>query len=50
MMGDNRNNSEDSRYWGEMPKENIKGKAIFVYWPLDRIVVLKDLADYISGK
>ena len=31
MMGDNRDNSEDSRYWGFMPREYVKGKALFVY-------------------
>ena len=32
MMGDNRDNSNDSRYWGEVPRENIIGKPLFVYW------------------
>ena len=32
MMGDNRDNSEDSRYWGFMPVDYIKGKALFVYF------------------
>ena len=32
MMGDNRDNSEDSRYWGFMPREYVKGKALFVYF------------------
>jgi signal peptidase I len=32
MMGDNRDNSQDSRYWGFMPHEYIKGKALFVYF------------------
>jgi signal peptidase I len=32
MMGDNRDNSQDSRYWGFMPQHYIKGKALFVYF------------------
>jgi signal peptidase I len=32
MMGDNRNESKDSRYWGVLPKDLIKGKAIIIYW------------------
>jgi signal peptidase I len=32
VMGDNRDDSRDSRFWGSVPLENIKGKAIFVYW------------------
>ncbi|MBU0510522.1 MAG: signal peptidase I [Chloroflexi bacterium] len=33
FMGDNRNNSSDSRSWGVTPLENVIGKAITVYWP-----------------
>ena len=32
MMGDNRYNSKDSRYWGFVPRENIRGRPIFVYY------------------
>ncbi|MBN1294381.1 MAG: signal peptidase I [Candidatus Latescibacteria bacterium] len=36
MMGDNRDNSNDSRFWGLLPEENIKGKALFLYWSVDK--------------
>jgi len=32
VMGDNRDDSQDSRFWGFLPRENIRGKALFVYW------------------
>jgi signal peptidase I len=32
VMGDNRDNSQDSRYWGFLPKHYIKGKALMIYW------------------
>jgi len=41
MMGDNRNASEDSRYWGCMPAGNIRGRAVFRLWPLDRLGSIK---------
>jgi signal peptidase I len=37
MMGDNRGASDDSRYWGPVPKAWIIGKAFFTYWPPDRV-------------
>jgi signal peptidase I len=41
MMGDNSANSRDSRYWGFVPKKNIIGKAICIYWPLNRMRMIK---------
>ena len=37
MMGDNRPDSDDSRFWGPVPKAWIIGKAFFTYWPPDRL-------------
>ena len=37
VLGDHRNSSSDSRAWGYVPRENIYGKAVFVYWPLDKM-------------
>ena len=37
MMGDNRPDSDDSRFWGPVPKAWIIGKAFFTYWPPDRV-------------
>ena len=40
MMGDNRGDSDDSRYWGPVPQAWIIGGAFFTYWPLSRIGTL----------
>ncbi len=37
MMGDNRGESDDSRFWGPVPEDWIIGEAFFTYWPPDRI-------------
>jgi signal peptidase I len=35
VMGDNRDNSQDSRYWGFLPRSYVKGKALMIYWSYD---------------
>jgi signal peptidase I len=37
VMGDNRGSSDDSRFWGPIPRQWIIGDAFFTYWPPDRI-------------
>ncbi len=41
MLGDNRDSSDDSRYWGFMPAKNVVGEAFLVYWPLWRIRIMR---------
>ena len=43
-MGDNRDNSLDSRYWGLVPRENIMGKPLIIFWSYD--APTDDLKDY----
>jgi signal peptidase I len=35
VMGDNRDNSQDSRYWGFLPRDYVKGRALVIYWSFD---------------
>lgn len=41
VLGDNSASSQDSRYWGFVPAKNILGKALVVYWPPQRIRIIK---------
>lgn len=40
VMGDNRNDSNDSRYWGTLDRSRVIGKADLIFWPLNRIRIL----------
>lgn len=40
VLGDNRNQSSDSHSWGYVPLEDLVGKALVVYWPLDAVKVI----------
>ena len=36
MMGDNRGNSQDSRYWGPLKQDKFIGRAVTIFWPVRR--------------
>ena len=41
MLGDNVGNSRDSRFWGYLPRENVVGKAVAIFWPPTRIGLIR---------
>ncbi|RKY32294.1 MAG: signal peptidase I [Candidatus Omnitrophota bacterium] len=41
VLGDNSASSQDSRYWGYVPRKNLLGKALVIYWPPKRIRIIK---------
>lgn len=41
VMGDNRNHSNDSRFWGPLKRDRVIGKAEFIFWPLSRLRLIR---------
>jgi signal peptidase I len=50
VMGDNRDDSQDSRYWGFVPRENIIGRPLIIYWSVQNWDRGRPFANSFSGK
>jgi len=50
MMGDNRNHSSDSRVWGFVPRSYFEGRALFVFWPPQRMRLVKHIDPLAGGE
>jgi len=49
MMGDNRDNSLDSRYWGFLPESNVVGSALIIFWSWDPNIELLNIFDKVAS-
>jgi signal peptidase I len=48
VLGDNRDNSKDSRYWGFVPEDHLIGEALFVYWSWDPEIPVSNISEKLS--